>query len=84
MQNGEVDIVVRLRERAFSFKSPDKLVEEAADVIESLRKQVASWERCSVMTREMFGNCIVPKISTGATGNQWFTIPERSSKDENV
>lgn len=79
MQNREVDIVVRLRERAFSFKSPDKLAEEAAEEIESLRKQVASWERCATMTREMFGNCIVPKVSVGKTGNQWFTIPEAPS-----
>jgi hypothetical protein len=31
------DIVTRLRDRAYSFKAPDRLVEEAADVIEQLR-----------------------------------------------
>lgn len=35
------DIVARLRDRAFSFKAPDRLVEEAADVIEQLR---ARWD----------------------------------------
>ena len=35
------DIVTRLRDRAFSFKAPDRLVEEAADVIEQLR---ARWD----------------------------------------
>ncbi len=31
------DIVQRLRDRAFAFKSPDPLLEEAADEIERLR-----------------------------------------------
>lgn len=31
------DIVHRLRDRAYAFKSPDPLVEEAADEIERLR-----------------------------------------------
>jgi hypothetical protein len=31
------DLVQRLRDRAYSFKAPDPLVEEAADEIERLR-----------------------------------------------
>ena len=35
--------------------------DEAADEIERLREQVRLLEWCAVRTREIFGNCIVPK-----------------------
>lgn len=38
------DIVERLRDRAHSFKSPDRLSEEAADVIEMLQVRLARLE----------------------------------------
>lgn len=37
------DLVQRLRERAYSFKALDPLVEEAADEIERLRQQRNHW-----------------------------------------
>ena len=36
------DLVQRLRDRAYSFKAPDPLVEEAADEIERLRPAYAT------------------------------------------
>lgn len=62
------DITTRLREIA---AGPDEgsvaraavvdLAHECLEEIDRLRKIIAMWERCAVMTREAFGNCICPK-----------------------
>lgn len=54
------DIVVRLRDRSYSSKAPDPLVEEAATEIERLRRIVSMWEQCATMTRDMYGGCYRP------------------------
>ena len=46
--NEAADIVTRLRDRAYSFKAPDPLLEEAANEIERLR----------VMHCDTFPRCI--------------------------
>jgi hypothetical protein len=38
-----MNIVERLRDRAYSFKAPDPLVEEAANEIERLRRERDHW-----------------------------------------
>jgi hypothetical protein len=38
-----MNIVERLRDRAYSFKAPDPLVEEAANEIERLRQERNHW-----------------------------------------
>ena len=58
------DITVRLRaadehDGLVCYRNPDG--PEAAAEIDRLRKIIAMWERCAVMTREAFGNCICPK-----------------------
>lgn len=52
------DIITRLRDRAYAFKAVDKLCEEAADEIESLRRKLAVIERFAEtgnMFEAMFG-----------------------------
>ncbi len=47
------DLVQRLRERAYAFKSPDPLLEEAADEIERLRNGAVEIRQTGSVTEPM-------------------------------
>lgn len=62
------DLVTRLRESIESGELSFADVMDAADEIHRLREQIATWERCATLTRQTFGNCIVPKDSVLTQG----------------
>jgi hypothetical protein len=62
------DIVQRLRERAYAFKAPDPLLEEAADEIERLRNgavEIRESFRLTDAEREAIERAIARAASIG-------------------